>query len=109
SMNDVARAAGVSKGTLYAYFDSKDELFEAIIRGECPLAVERLCGLVHGCGDVRTALTDFGERLLVRMTEPGKLALARVVIAAAGKFPKLGQAFYESGPLHGATRLADGL
>ena len=32
SMNDVARAAGVSKGTLYAYFNSKDELFEAIIR-----------------------------------------------------------------------------
>ena len=32
SMNDIARAAGVSKGTLYAYFNSKDELFEAIIR-----------------------------------------------------------------------------
>ncbi len=34
SMNDIARAAGVSKGTLYAYFNSKDELFEAIIRAE---------------------------------------------------------------------------
>ena len=34
SMNDVARAAGVSKGTLYAYFNSKEELFEAIIRAE---------------------------------------------------------------------------
>ncbi|MBV8107083.1 MAG: helix-turn-helix transcriptional regulator, partial [Hyphomicrobiales bacterium] len=32
SMNDIARAAGVSKGTLYAYFTSKEELFEAIIR-----------------------------------------------------------------------------
>ena len=36
SMNDVARAAGVSKGTLYAYFNSKDELFEAIIRANTP-------------------------------------------------------------------------
>ena len=43
SMNDVARAAGVSKGTLYAYFNSKDELFEAIIRGEYAQAAERLC------------------------------------------------------------------
>ncbi len=34
SMNDIARSAGVSKGTLYAYFNSKDELFEAIIRAE---------------------------------------------------------------------------
>jgi AcrR family transcriptional regulator len=32
SMNDIARAAGVSKGTLYAYFDSKVRLFEALIR-----------------------------------------------------------------------------
>ena len=34
SMNDIARAPGVSKGTLYAYFESKYELFEAIICGE---------------------------------------------------------------------------
>ena len=43
SMNDIARAAGVSKGTLYAYFASKDDLFEAIIRGEFAQAAERLC------------------------------------------------------------------
>ena len=43
SMNDIARTAGVSKGTLYAYFSSKDELFEAIIRGEFAQAAERLC------------------------------------------------------------------
>ena len=41
SMNDIARAAGVSKGTLYAYFNSKDELFEAIIRGEYAQSAER--------------------------------------------------------------------
>ena len=45
SMNDVARAAGVSKGTLYAYFNSKDELFEAIIRSEKAQSAERLCTL----------------------------------------------------------------
>src|SRR5882757_7154862 len=91
SMNDIARAAGVSKGTLYAYFASKDELFEAIIRGE---------------GDARDMLTDFGIRLIGRMSEPGTRSLARVVIAAAEKFPHIGRAFYEAGPLYGATRLA---
>ena len=54
-------------------------------------------------------LTDFGVRLLNRMTEPRTLALARVVIAAVEKFPNIGRAFYESGPLYGATRLADEL
>ena len=43
SMNDIARAAGVSKGTLYAYFDSKEQLFEALIREDRNQQAERLC------------------------------------------------------------------
>ncbi len=105
SMNDIARAAGVSKGTLYAYFNSKDELFEAIIRAEKAHSAERLCTFKRE-GDIREMLTDFGVRLMGRMTEPGTLALTRVVIAAAEKFPNVGRAFYEAGPLYGATRLA---
>lgn len=108
SMNDVARSASVSKGTLYAYFNSKDELFEAIIRSEYAQAAERICAFRRE-GDVRTMLTDFGVRLLSRMSEPGRLALTRVVIAAAEKFPNVGRAFYEAGPLYGATRLAEEL
>jgi AcrR family transcriptional regulator len=105
SMNDVARSAGVSKGTLYAYFNSKEELFEAIIRGEFAQAAERLCAFRRE-GDARAMLTDFGVRLIRRMSEPETLALARVVVAAVEKFPNIGRAFYEAGPLFGATRLA---
>jgi len=105
SMNDVARAAGVSKGTLYAYFNSKDELFEAIIRGEFAQAAERLCAFRRE-GDVRGMLTDFGVRLIRRMSAPETLALARVVVAAVEKFPNIGRAFYQAGPHFGATRLA---
>ena len=97
SMNDIARAAGVSKGTLYAYFNSKDELFEAIIRGEFAQAAERLCAFRRE-GDARAMLTDFGVRLIRRMSEPETLALARVVLAAVEKFPNIGRAFYEAGP-----------
>ena len=105
SMNDIARAAGVSKGTLYAYFTSKDELFEAIIRAEYAQSAERLCTFRRE-GDPRTMLTDFGVRLMRRMAEPSHMSLARVVIAAVEKFPNVGRAFYEAGPLFGATRLA---
>ena len=105
SMNDIARAAGVSKGTLYAYFDFKDALFEAIIRGEFAQTAERLCSFRRE-GDARDMLRDFGVRLISRMAEPDTRALARVVIAAAEKFPNIGRAFYEAGPLYGATRLA---
>ena len=99
SMNDVARAAGVSKGTLYAYFNSKEHLFEAIIRAEKAQSAERVCRFLHDRGDVRAVLADFGVRLLELMTDPGALKLARVVVAAADKFPSVGRTFYEFGPI----------
>ena len=108
SMNDIARAAGVSKGTLYAYFTSKDELFEAIIRAENAQSAERLC-IFKREGDARSMLTDFGVRLIRRMSEPSHMSLARVVIAAVEKFPNVGRTFFEAGPLYGATRLANEL
>ncbi len=108
SMNDVARAAGVSKGTLYAYFESKEELFKEIIRAEKAQTAERLCVFKRE-GDVREMLTDFGVRLMNRLTEPGAISLARVVIAATEKFPSVGRALYEAGPLYGAVRLAEEL
>ncbi len=70
SMNDIARAAGVSKGTLYAYFNSKDALFEAIIRGEFAQSAERLCTFRRE-GDARDMLKDFGVRLISRDGRPG--------------------------------------
>ena len=45
SMNDIARAAGVSKGTLYVYFDNKEQLFEAIVEEECDAQAEGIFDL----------------------------------------------------------------
>src|ERR1700685_3805283 len=97
SMNDIARAAGVSKGTLYVYFQSKEQLFEALIREERKQQAERLV-FPGDPGDARQLLGEFGRRLIEIMTRPETVAHLRVVIAATGKFPRLGQAFYEAGP-----------
>jgi AcrR family transcriptional regulator len=105
SMNDIARAAGVSKGTLYAYFDSKEQLFEALIREERGQQAERLC-IFPDHSDPDTLLHEFGRRLVEDMTRADTLAQVRVVIAATGKFPRLGQAFYEAGPRYGIEKLS---
>jgi len=105
SMNDIARAAGVSKGTLYVYFDSKEQLFEALIREGRKQQVERLV-FPEDPGDAPELLRGFGLRLIEMMTRPEMIAHLRVVIAATGKFPRLGQAFYEAGPCHGVRNLA---
>ncbi len=106
SMNDIARAAGVSKGTLYVYFDGKDTLFEALIREEKREQAEQLCQFVSTEPDLRSALNRFGVRLLELMLRPSSIAHLRTVLAVGAKFPSIGQAFYEAGPEFGIRRLA---
>ncbi len=108
SMNDIARVAGVSKGTLYVYFDSKETLFEALIREDRKQQAERLV-IPEVAADPREPLAAFGRALIALMTQPELIAQVRIVIAATGKFPNLGRAFYESGPCYGVTRLAQQL
>ena len=109
SMNDVARAAGVSKGTIYAHFDSKEHLFESLIREERAQQAERLCVFPAGEADPAVALATYGRRLAAKVVHPEPIAQARVVVAVAAKFPRLGRAFYEAGPLYGVRRLTERL
>ena len=106
SMNDIAKAAGVSKGTLYVYFDSKEVLFEALIKDERRRQAERMCKLDATDGDVAAVLTRWGEALVAMMVSPAVVAQVRTVMAVAPKFKRIGQAFYEAGPVYGVTRLA---
>lgn len=109
SMNDVARAAGVSKGTLYAYFDSKEALFEALIREERAHQPERSIVFPADEPDPVKALGIYGRLLVEKITRTDKLEQARIVAFAAARFPRLGRAFYEAGPLYGALLLAERL
>ncbi len=107
SMNEIARVAGVSKGTLYVYFASKEALFEVLIREEKREQAEQTCQADHANHDVEAVLRQIGERLLERMFRPASIAHLRIVAAVAPKFPSIGRAFYEAGPLLGRTRLSD--
>src|SRR5271155_2981977 len=106
SMNDIARAAGVSKGTLYVYFDSKEHLFEALIREDKEQQAERSCLFPREAGEPAELLGAFGRRLVEMVLRPEAVAQVRVVIAATARFPSLGRAFYEAGPRYGVQKLA---
>jgi AcrR family transcriptional regulator len=105
SMGEIAKVAGVSKGTLYVYFDSKESLFEALTTEEKRGLAEVLFTLDAEDPDVRTVLTKLGHSFLRRMGTPEHVSSVRMVIGAAEKFPRLGQAFYEAGPCQGVARL----
>lgn len=106
SMGEIARAAGVSKGTLYVYFENKETLFAELIRDERKDQAERLFVFDPSDHDVPKALRSLGRSLLSMMVRPAHLSLVRTVIAAAEKFPELGRTFYDVGPRYGIERLA---
>ncbi len=98
SMDAIARAAGVSKATLYAYFSSKDQLFATIIGEACRQNIAVTSFLPEGQPDVRAALTALAGQMLRFLLEERPLAIHRVVISESVRFPELGRAFYDNGP-----------
>ena len=106
SMNDIARAAAVSKGTLYVYFRHKEELFEAIIEQECEAQAEAIFDLNHDDHDVEAMLTRLGNAYVRFLCRPEKAQAIRTVIAIAERMPELGGKFYERGPARGIAKLA---
>jgi TetR/AcrR family transcriptional regulator, mexJK operon transcriptional repressor len=98
SMDAIARAAGVSKATLYAYFSSKDQLFATIIGEACRQNIAVSNFLPGGETDLQAALTTFAVNTLRFLLEERSLAIHRVVISESVRFPELGRAFYDNGP-----------
>lgn len=99
SMDAIAREAGVSKATLYAYFPGKDALFAAIVGEACERESEgRPCCPGMDGGDLAATLLSLGEGYLSFLYREEVLAIQRVVMAEGPRFPELGRAFYESGP-----------
>ncbi|BAF90463.1 putative transcription regulator protein [Azorhizobium caulinodans ORS 571] len=106
SMGDIARAAGVSKGTLYVYFEDKVDLFAALVTTECEETAERLFVLDAKEPDLAAALKKLGMSFLEAMLRPEHVATVRMVIATAEKFPEIGRRFLDAGPNSGVRRLS---
>jgi len=106
SMNDIARAAGVSKGTLYVYFENKEQLFEAIVHEECQVHAEGTFDFDHSNRDVESTLTGLGSAYIEFLCRPEKASALRTVVAIADRMPEIGKVFYETGPAVGIARLA---
>ncbi|WP_020179461.1 TetR/AcrR family transcriptional regulator [Methylopila sp. M107] len=106
SMGEIARAAAVSKGTLYVYFENKEELFGALVRQQCALTAERLFELDAENHDVREVLRRLGLSFIEAMTEASHISTVRMVIGSAERRPEIGQLFLDAGPRSGIRRLS---
>ncbi len=100
SMSRIAANAGVSKGTLYNYFDSKADLFAAWVGQSCE---ERLAVVFGGAqmeGELEAVLRGIGLGMLHMMMSESGLTMYRVTVSEAAKFPELARIFFETGPSH---------
>lgn len=94
SMGEIARAAGVSKGTLYVYFADKNRLFEAIVEQEM-LDQQKIAFNFDPERDVPTTLREFGQAYIELLCRPGGGSAIRTVMAIAERMPEVGRRYYE--------------
>jgi AcrR family transcriptional regulator len=106
SMGEIARAAGVSKGTLYVYFADKNRLFEAIVEEES-LQQGNVAFNFDAARDVTTTLMDFGQAYIQLLCRPGGGSAMRTVMAIAERMPEVGRRFYENVVALKIRKLAD--
>lgn len=107
SMDAIADAAGVSKMTLYRYFESKEALFEGLIAMSCERILEKDPSAPLEGLPPEEALFRFAQNLLRTVYAPETLALHRIVLAEVVRFPKLGALFYRSGPERNILALSE--
>jgi AcrR family transcriptional regulator len=105
SMGEIARAAGVSKGTLYVYFADKNRLFEAIVEEEV-LDQQKVAFNFDPERDVATTLHEFGQAYIELLCRPGGGSAIRTVMAIAERMPEVGSRFYSNVVAHTIARLA---
>jgi AcrR family transcriptional regulator len=106
SMSVIAARLGGSKGTLYNYFKSKDELFNAYVERRCLWQDEIFAAPVEGETPEDT-LRRIGRAYLTRVLTDFNLRNFRLIVAEAARSPEIGEIFYNAGPRMGAERVAE--
>ncbi len=107
SVDDIAREAGVSKATLYAYFPDKRLLFMEVAKAECARQADEAVELIDQNAPAELVLTAAARRIVGFLTSEFAQKVFRICVAEADRFPELGHEFYHSGPLLVRERLME--
>ena len=115
SMDEINKRAGGSKGTLYRYFPSKEELFAEAIAFIVSEKIEGVINAIHKLKrskeDVWDSLISFGINYLNLHLSPDMLKITRIIIAEAERM-NIGKTLYQCGQEKGwkeITRLFESL
>ena len=94
SMNEITTEAGVSKGTLYVYFEDKADLFKALIDREKSAVMSAAQQQLELPGTVAEALHRFGTYVTTRLTSDEVIRAQRMVLGVAERMPEIAARFF---------------
>lgn len=95
-LEDVAQRAGVSKGTLYLYFPSKEALFQAVIQeGILPVVAESESMAAEHTGDTFELMRKLLDNWWAKIGATRLSGIPKLMVAEARNFPEVAQFYYE--------------
>lgn len=96
-LEDIAARAGVSKGTLYLYFDSKEALFKAVIQdGVLPVVAENEAIAARHTGSSFDLLEKLLDNWWLKIGQTNFAGIPKLMVAEARNFPDVAQYYYEN-------------
>ena len=95
-LDDVARLAGVSKGTLYLYFDSKESLFREMVRARVVASLAEAEDFARGYeGSARDLLVQLVRWMYTRIRGEPMIRISRLVQSELSHFPELARFYFD--------------
>ena len=95
TMSSIAAKVGGSKGTLWSYFSSREELLFAVIEYETSESRAKISSMLNPSMEVQCTLAEFGRCLLTRITSPRAISLHRLVVGESGRHPEIAEIFFQ--------------
>ena len=93
-LDDIAKRAGVAKGTIYLHFKDKESMFEELIRTAIVPLVGRLAGPPPASGSIRDMIEGVALNFIQEIVTTPRADIVRLIIAEGPRFPAIADFYY---------------
>ena len=93
-LDDVAKRAGVAKGTIYLHFKDKESMFEELVRTAIVPLLSRLAVAPPPGATVRDTIETFAQTFIKEVATTPRGDIVRLIVAEGPRFPAIADFYY---------------